>query len=73
MQHIPRIQFASRAGLRLKLTGQTNAHRTARCTLVPPSPAGDKPVTDETGVVVAIFQGLAYRKRQPVADSVKRG
>jgi acyl-CoA thioesterase len=28
-------------------------------------------VTDETGTLVAIFQGLAYRKKQPIADEVK--
>jgi len=28
-------------------------------------------VTDQTGALVAIFQGLAYRKKQPVADDVK--
>lgn len=30
-------------------------------------------VTDESGAVVAIFQGLAYRKKQPIADEVKHG
>lgn len=30
-------------------------------------------VTDESGAVVALFQGLAYRKKQPVADSAKHG
>ena len=28
-------------------------------------------VTDATGALVAIFQGLAYRKKQPIADEVK--
>lgn len=28
-------------------------------------------VTDESGAVVAIFQGLAYRKKQSIADEVK--
>jgi acyl-CoA thioesterase len=28
-------------------------------------------VTDESGVIVAVFQGLAYRKKQPIADEVK--
>ena len=28
-------------------------------------------VTDGTGALVAIFQGLAYRKKQPIADGVK--
>ncbi|MFT3870431.1 MAG: PaaI family thioesterase [Nibricoccus sp.] len=30
-------------------------------------------VTDENGTMVAIFQGLAYRKKQPIADEVKHG
>jgi acyl-CoA thioesterase len=28
-------------------------------------------VTDENGVLIAIFQGLAYRKKQPIADEVR--
>jgi acyl-CoA thioesterase len=28
-------------------------------------------ITDETGVLVAVFQGLAYRKKQQIADDVK--
>ena len=28
-------------------------------------------VTDDTGALVAIFQGLAYRKKHPIADEVK--
>ena len=28
-------------------------------------------VTDQTGAIVAVFQGLAYRKKQPIADEAK--
>jgi len=28
-------------------------------------------VTDEAGTLIAIFQGLAYRKKQPIADEVR--